>query len=144
MGNRIDILPPNWLAIAIKELGVSEVPGDQHNKRIVEYHATTTLKATTDEIPWCSSFVNWCINESGLIGTNMAAARSWLGWGARLSIPALGCVVVISRGTNVAQGHVGFYTGAEGSNIKILGGNQGNQVSVALFPKDRLLGYRWP
>jgi len=40
---------------------VDEIPGSDHNQRILEYHATTTLPsgdAGRDETPWCSSFVN--------------------------------------------------------------------------------------
>ncbi len=60
-----------WMDIATAELGVHEdsLPG-QHNARIVEYHQTTTLKATDDETPWCSSFVNWVMKQSGRSGTN--------------------------------------------------------------------------
>ena len=64
-----------WMAIAIAELGVhvDSLPG-QHNARILEYHQTTTLRATDDETPWCSSFVNWVLTQSGRRGTNSAAA----------------------------------------------------------------------
>ncbi|CAN5284894.1 hypothetical protein BH24ACT7_BH24ACT7_15630 [soil metagenome] len=52
-----------WLAIARREMDteVDEIPGSDHNQRILEYHATTTLPsgdAGRDETPWCSSFVN--------------------------------------------------------------------------------------
>ena len=48
-----------WLNITYAELGIREQsePG-KHNARILAYHQTTTLKATDDETPWCSSFVN--------------------------------------------------------------------------------------
>ncbi len=50
----------SWMKIALAELGVHEnsLPGHQ-NQRIIQYHAATSLKAQTDEVPWCSSFVNW-------------------------------------------------------------------------------------
>jgi lysozyme family protein len=55
-----------WMDIAIAELGVHEdsLPG-QHNARIVECHQSTTLKATDDETPWCSSFANWVMVKAG-------------------------------------------------------------------------------
>ena len=56
-------MKPKWLEIALKEVGVSEIKGGE-NKRILEYHASTTLKAKEDEIPWCSSFVNWCMVQA--------------------------------------------------------------------------------
>lgn len=136
---------PIWMDVAEKELGVAEVPGDQDNPRIVEYHQATTLKATDDETAWCSAFVNWCMQQAKVLGTGSAAARSWLTWGKKLDIPEYGCICIFSRGTNPAQGHVGFYVGTDGwSHVKVLGGNQGNKVSVQSYPLSRLLGYRWP
>lgn len=136
---------PPWLSIAEREIGVSEKSGKDHEARIVEYHKTTLLKANEDEIPWCSSFVNWCMYKAKIYRTDSAAARSWLKWGVNLLIPAFGCVTVLSRGDNPASGHVGFYVGSTTSDtIRILGGNQDNKVSIKNFPKSRVLAYRWP
>ena len=74
---------PEWLQIARAEaqLGVKEDPRlGKQNKRIIEYHALTTLAATTDETAWCSSFVNWVLWQAGYVGTRSAAAKSWLTW----------------------------------------------------------------
>lgn len=134
---------PIWYKIALKELGVHEKAGLRNNEeRILEYHATTTLAAKQDEVPWCSSFVNWCITKSGISGTNSALARSWLKWGRTVVTPYEGCVVVFSRGT--LGGHVGFFVKEDGEDIQVLGGNQSNRVCVAAYPKSRLLGFREP
>jgi len=131
-----------WYPIALAELDVEEIAGSAHNPRILEYHATTSLRATDDETPWCSSFVNWCVRRAGHNGTDSAAARSWLRWGRPLATPSTGCIVVLSRGSNPASGHVGFYEGETGSHVRVLGGNQSNAVNVSSYPKSRLLGYR--
>jgi uncharacterized protein (TIGR02594 family) len=128
--------------IANKELGIKEIKGRLHSNRILEYHSTTTLKATDDETPWCSSFVNWCVQLAELKGTNSAAARSWLKWGNEVKEPYEGCVVVIKRGNSSWQGHVGFFVKEVGNNILILGGNQSNAVTVSSYSKERVLGYR--
>jgi uncharacterized protein (TIGR02594 family) len=133
---------PKWLDIARGELGVSEIKGARDNQRIVEYHSTTGGFGN-DEVPWCSSFVNWTMKEAGIKGTNNAMARSWLNWG-KATEPRVGAVAVFSRGNNPSQGHVGIYLGTEGNNIKVLGGNQGDKVSISYYPKSRLLGLRWP
>jgi len=135
---------PKWLEAAVKEIGVEEVPGPGDNLRILEYHNTTTLKATDDSVAWCSSFVNWCMKQAGVQGSGSAAARSWLNWGKRLDSPRNGCVAVLKRGSNPTNGHVAFYVGEGSSNIRLLGGNQGDQVKVGAFPKTMLLSYRWP
>lgn len=135
-----------WYGIAMREMetGVDEIPGPQHNPRILEYHQSTTLRATDDETPWCSSFVNWCMEQAGHPGTRSALARSWLAWGRPLEEPRKGCVVVLQRGQHPTQGHVGFLHGRERDRLLVLGGNQGDQVNIRSYPADRLLGYRWP
>ena len=135
---------PEWLKIAARESGVSEVPGPGDNPRILEYHRETSLGASDDSVAWCSSFANWCMKQAGIEGTNSAAARSWLTWGKKLDEPRNGCVVVLKRGANPAQGHVAFYVGDGTGNVRVLGGNQGNQVKISNYPKSMLLGYRWP
>jgi uncharacterized protein (TIGR02594 family) len=75
---------PAWITIARAEMGVQEYPGPEHNPRIIQYLRSTTNPATSDETPWCSGFVNWCMKQAGIVGTNSAAARSWLKWGGRV------------------------------------------------------------
>jgi len=138
---------PKWLEIARGEMksGVAEIAGRKDNKRILDYHATTTLQATDDEVPWCSSFVNWCLKEASIPGTNSAAARSWLKWGTKLTSPEIGCVVVFWRNKPSSwQGHVGFYAGEDDGDLLILGGNQSDRVKISAFPKTQVLGYRKP
>ena len=137
-----------WYQVALEELahGVVELPGSDNNPRIIEYHATCTLKATNDETPWCSAFVNWCMVQAGFKGTANAAARSWLDWkaGCKIVAPRLGCVAVFSRGAKPWEGHVGFFADEDDNYVRVLGGNQGNAVSVASQRKDKLLAYLWP
>jgi len=136
------IVPIPWLDIARAELGMKEISGSKHNKRILEYHAATTLKATDDETPWCSAFVSWCLEKAGIESTKNAWARSYLAWGQAVKVPSIGCIVVFSRGAS--SGHVAFYLGETESSIQCLGGNQNNSVCVSSYPKDRVLGYRLP
>ena len=145
----------SWMDIAVAELGIHEdsMPGQQ-NSRIVEYHRTTTLKATDDETPWCASFVNWVIRQSGRRGTNSAAAKSWLDWGTAVAVPSMGVVVVIKKktpGVTQATGsssgfHVGFFISLSATHIRILGGNQGDQVKYSDFSlaSYEVKGYRRP
>ena len=129
------------LKIAIQEIGVTEISGAESNPRIDEYLASSG-KSPDDEIPWCSAFVNWCIEQAGYKGTNSALARSWLNWGVHLSSPQLGCIVVIKRGIHPWQGHVGFFLNQLGGRLYLLSGNQNNRVCVQDYETSRLLGYR--
>lgn len=147
--------PIKWYPIAKAEFGVSEnTLIGKHNKRIIEFHSTTTLKATTDEVPWCSSFVNWVMTKSGHKGTNSALAKSWLKWGSELKIPREGAIVVLKRknkksdsSTGSSTGyHVAFFIRKTSKHITLLGGNQGNQVKESLYRLSSydIKGYRWP
>lgn len=144
---------PKWLEVAEKEIGQHEVCGGE-NPRILEYHAATTLHAREDEIPWCSSFVNWCMAQAGIEGTKSAAAISWKDWGQVLQDPVKGCVTVIrakSNGPDASIGsssgnHVAFFQKIEGGRIFLLGGNQSDSVKVSSFglASYEVLAYRWP
>lgn len=131
----------SWYKVARKEVGVKELIGNADNPRIVEYHATTTLRATDDEIPWCSSFINWCMQQAGYTGSRSAAARSWMTWGRAIAKPVHGCVVVLTR---QGGGHVGLYEREDDVYVWLLGGNQDDAVNVRAYHKSRVLGYRLP
>jgi len=134
--------------IAVAELGVHETPGPEATARIIEYASHTTLKATSDEVPWCSDFVNFDVDTAGFQGTHSAAARSWLDWGVPIDVPILGCIVVIDRhdDNNPEAAHVTLCDHPDISNgiIRCLGGNQHDSVSIARFPVEKVLGYRAP
>jgi uncharacterized protein (TIGR02594 family) len=133
-----------WLTAARGEMGQAEIEGAQHNPRIVEYHAATSLKASDDETPWCSAFANWCMKQAGVKGSGEANARSWLNWGRQIGEPVKGCIVVLTRGTSTTSGHVGFFLERQGDKIQVLGGNQSNRVKVSNYPAADVLGYRLP
>lgn len=135
---------PPWLILAEKELGQKEIYGRKHNIRIVDYGESVNLEIDDDETPWCSTFVNFVLMKSGYTGTRSAAARSFLNWGQGIEEPKIGAIMVFKRGNSDWQGHVGFYTGETKNYYRILGGNQGNSVSIAKYAKKDLLGIRWP
>jgi uncharacterized protein (TIGR02594 family) len=147
------MVDPPWLKIALDERkkGVAEISGPGANPRIVEYLKTTRLPpaaAESDETHWCSAFVNWCFEQCGIKGIGSPAAQSWLGFGDRMVTPCKGCVVVFNRPPDPFSGHVAFYIGdapgKHGGDIAVLGGNQGDAITIATYPRKRLLGFRWP
>ena len=125
-------------SVASKELGVHETAGSEATARIIEYDKHTTMKATSDEVPWCSAFVNFVVDTSGFVGTLSAAAASWRNWGVPLEIPIKGCIVILPRNdpSNPNAAHVTFCDHPDISNgiIRCLGGNQSDAVKVSRFP----------
>ena len=93
--------------------------------------------------PWCGTFVGFCLKEAGRdVPKTFYRALDYLKYGTRLDKPAYGCIVVFKRDKG---GHVGFLVGVTTAGDPIvLGGNQGNRVSIATLPKARVAGYVWP
>jgi uncharacterized protein (TIGR02594 family) len=131
-----------WMLIAKGELGIHE---GINSERIGQYFDATELGEKPDSVPWCSAFVNFCMEQSGQPRTRSALARSWLNWGVEADDWIPGCVVVLPRGSNPSSGHVGFFSGFDpAGNVRLLGGNQRDSVSVQSFPEanNNFLGRR--
>jgi uncharacterized protein (TIGR02594 family) len=146
---------PKWIQIAKAELGQKEIAGAVHNERIVEYHKTTTLpdEYHSDEVAWCSSFINWCMKQAGYTGTGSARAKDWIKWGQKLTMPVYGAIAVIDYGVDAngvdRGGHVGFVVGKkENGSLILLGGNQGKQgqgsVNETPYRTNKIVGYILP
>lgn len=136
---------PRWLDCAWAELGQREVDGTADNARIRAFFADVGQTASLhDEVAWCAAFVGACLERAGQGSTRSLMARSYVRWGEALAEARLGAIAVLSRGSDPSAGHVGFLLAETDDSIILLGGNQGDSVSVAAFPKARLLGLRWP
>jgi uncharacterized protein (TIGR02594 family) len=144
------------MRFANAEMGVAEIKRrGEHNKRIVEYHSATSLGARTDEVAWCASFVNWCLREAGVSGNRSARAKDFGSWGQALDQPRYGCVVHLykspRRGVDGRTGsssgnHVAFFISQTATHVRLLGGNQGDQVRESNYPLSqyKVVAMRWP
>lgn len=133
---------PSYMEVAWRQLDVAEVPGPEDNPKILRFHDATKDGEAPDEVSWCSSFINYCMQVAGVERTGSKAARSWLQWGYD-SEGFYGAVTVLWRVDPKGwQGHVGFLVGQETEWVYLLGGNQSNRVRVSRYPSSRLLGYR--
>lgn len=134
------------LKTAFAELGTEEIVGSRHNPEVLKYAKETNIKGiTTDEIPWCSTFVNWVAWKSGLQHSGKANARSWLNVGQKVTSPEPGDIVVFWRESPQSwKGHVGIFIGvsADKKRVYCLGGNQGNRVSVSAYRINTVLSYQ--
>ena len=140
-------------ALAARFMGLREVAGSVHNPHILAMLQLDAKWVGDDETPWCSAFANYVAWLLDCGRSRSLAARSWLSVGTRVeendARPGFH-VVVLSRGSGFqpgptvldAPGHVGFFAYYDGDNVGLLGGNQGNAVSIAQFPKARILGIR--
>lgn len=141
------MLEPRWIVLARKYLGLREIKGSRHEPLIVKWWEAIGAPFRDDETPWCGAFVGGVLREADLpIVSGGAGARSWLKLPVKLDRPAVGSVVVFWRGSRDGTlGHVGFVVGQDRfGNLMVLGGNQGDEVCIKPFSRDRVLGYRWP
>lgn len=133
--------------LAQRFIGLREVGGDDDNPFIVWSLGLCGFDphTTHDEVPWCSAWLNSLCWLLRLPRSKSAAARSWLTVGRPVKLedakPAYD-IVVFSRGSSPKTGHVGVFAGLDGDSVYVLGGNQGNMVSVMPFPRERVLGVR--
>jgi len=127
--------------LAAKNIGLNE---NDQKAAISEYLKNGGQNLDPATTAWCAAFVNATLAQTGGQGTGALNARSFMKWGQEVQDPQRGDVAVFSRGDpNGWQGHVGFFEGLnEDGSIRVLGGNQGDAVSVANYPANRLLGYR--
>lgn len=135
-----------WIEEAKKHIGLKEIPGPKHNPVILGW--LDAMKAPSwlersDETAWCGLMTAYCMKQSGVaVPTYWMRALAWSEWGVKLSKPIDGCVVVFKR---TGGGHVGFVMGeTKDGYLSVLGGNQGNAVTIAKFDKSRVVGYYWP
>jgi uncharacterized protein (TIGR02594 family) len=92
---------------------------------------------------WCARFMNMVLERSGHKGTGSDMARSFAGYGKRISGPQVGAIAVMSRGRR--GGHVGVVSGidAKGNPI-VISGNYGRRVAEASYSRGRIYAYVMP
>ena len=140
---------PAWLRAAREKLGTREAAGAANSPTIMGWAKRLGTKVlgmayNADSVPWCGLFVATCLAEDDIPAAPIAVrAKAWATWGANLAADRLapGAVLVFER---PGGGHVGFYVGEDPTHYHVLGGNQGDRVSVMRLEKGRCIARRWP
>jgi uncharacterized protein (TIGR02594 family) len=140
---------PAWLLAARAKLGTREAPGTANNPTIMGWAKRLGTKVlgiayNADSVPWCGVFVATCLAEDGLPAAPIAVrAKAWATWGQNIRPERIapGAVLVFER---PGGGHVGFYVGEDQAAYHVLGGNQGDRVSIMRIEKGRCIARRWP
>lgn len=138
-----------WLIEADRLRGLREGPGRADNPVILDWARALDVEGvfTGDDVAWCGLFTAHCVRsalpDEPLPG-NLLGARAWGKFGLEVS-PQWGAVMVFWRGSPDGwQGHVGFYWAEDATHFHILGGNQGDRVSIVRIERTRLITARWP
>ena len=137
---------PFWLSVGRAFIGLAEVPGAASSPVIAHWARDIGAPAwyDDDDKPWCAVFLNRVMLACQLpmsgTGFELLRAASFESWGVPTT-PRLGAILVFAR----PEGrHVGLYCGETDTAYHVLGGNQGNAVSLAWIDKARLSACRWP
>lgn len=140
---------PRTITEGLKLMGVAEVVGKGSNRTIIGWRDELNLTGwkiagySDDDIAWCGLFAAIVAHRAGkLVPENPLWARNWIKFGRPVVKPALGDVLVFQRPGG--GGHVGFYIGEDRTAFHVLGGNQGNKVSITRIAKTRCIGVRQP
>lgn len=173
-----DLVAFSWVARAAAEFGVGEYDDSEDppsNPRVQEYQASFGGDAADqdEEVAWCSSFANWCLNPEFDTEGRSRLARSWRAWAEDAGGPRPGAIVVFWRRpgpeetddgqhdwdkqrliAHGSKGHVAFLIEVRGGQAIVLGGNQSSranrlgEVNKTAYPLDGddygVLTYRWP
>lgn len=155
IGNRMTTLPqpyawlanepgPKMLLEAIRCYGIRETAGAGNTPEIMEWAKALGPDVANvysgDDIPWCGLFMAHCAQVAGKQQpASPLWARAWATWGEPSPQPALGDVLVFVRD---GGGHVGLYVGEDAACYHVLGGNQGDAVSIVRIAKARKIAVR--
>jgi uncharacterized protein (TIGR02594 family) len=137
---------PKMLLEALKLLGIKETPGDADNPVILEWAkelgGDVAKTYRDDMIPWCGLFVGVVAKRAGWTPPKTPLwARAWAEFGAKAEVPSLGDICVFTRN---GGGHVALYVGEDATHYHILGGNQGDAVTIVRKAKKDCIAVRRP
>lgn len=141
-----------WMDVALGDLALDwdEIPGEKSNPKVSEAFDVCGYKGWGDETAWCGVYVGSRLRICGyMIPSKCAWARNYTEkikeYGVRLKEPKWGCVVNVERGSRGGTSHVGFLVGWDDESVRILGGNQSDNVTDSLVvPRSSVLSYNWP
>jgi uncharacterized protein (TIGR02594 family) len=134
--------------MARADLGIREVPGVANNPVLMRRFAPITkalgIVYNADSVPWCGAIMAWWMLQCGITPPLIAVrAKSWATFGEALKPEQLapGAVLVFDRD---GGGHVALYVGEDVGYYHVLGGNQGDAISIMRLAKARCTARRWP
>lgn len=117
----------NWVDIALSFDGVDE--RTEEGQRLIHQFHKACGNDFDYTVPWCASFVSYCLKESGVEGINpfssLTSHFSTSDDYEKLEKPKKGCIIYWKNNNN-SGGHVAFVIDDEfdGVSVNTIGGNQ--------------------
>lgn len=136
----LDLLLPRVIIEALQLYGIKETPGKINTPVIMGWATELGQPYDADAVPWCGLFAAIVVKRSGFeVVAQPLWARNWAKYGNPSPDPSLGDVLVFVRD---GGGHVGFYIAEDQTHYHVLGGNQGDAVSIVRILKARCIAVR--
>jgi uncharacterized protein (TIGR02594 family) len=129
----------------LSHYGLSEVEGPQSNPEILEFFRELDYDWVNDDsaTSWCSAMLSYYAKKCGYEYHTGLDARGWLKMPIMVLKPSLGDIVILWRNDPHSwEGHVALFIAWSVSKVYLLGGNQGNQINITAYPRDRIIGIR--
>lgn len=141
---------PRVLTEMLALFGVHEAPGAGENQTILgwakEVGRSVGMDYQHDAEPWCGLTVAVAVKRAGFVPPDICVrASSWDHFGNEVGHPMLGDILRFQR---PGGGHVGLYVGEDDKPVNgvrayhVLGGNQGDAVSIVRIDRARLVSAR--
>ena len=147
---------PAYLVDALGDIGLQEWVLNGRGRKVsnptveryidkVEGHPLSAI-----DTPWCAYFIGAKLEYNGIACSKSGMARSYLKWGNQIdkhddSKWKCGDIVIFWRGSpNGSAGHVAFLLHWDETNVYVLGGNQGDKVTIQRFPRTKVIGIARP
>ncbi len=136
--------PPRMIAEGLRLIGTREAAGAPDDPVIMGWAREVPVKGYhADAVPWCGLYMAVVAHRAGkAVPAGPLWAQNWRHFGTAAGpAPMLGDVLVFRRPSG---GHVGLYVAEDAGAFHVLGGNQGDAVSIVRIARARLVAARRP
>lgn len=137
---------PKMIKAALSFIGTKELAGTKDNNPVIlgwGKELGVDKVYSNDEVPWCGLFMGKVAKDAGKpYPKNFIWAKSWANFGVKVKQAMLGDVITFNRPGG--GGHVALYVGEDASAYHVLGGNQGNAVTISRVSKNRVYSITRP